>query len=483
MDDQDCWAHSFENIKCYKMLKQCHYLTNELPCADKSECKTGDCSNHRCSEATCKMLGEECEKGLDCCGDSDEVSCLSNKCVSRSEITLTGLGEDCSEISRCPVPALGCKHGKCKSFNGYTCRVSDDCFHGLCCNSKCSNAEQFTGECKLKLGLACKRHEECDSGVCDERTRVCVGTKKNCDDVADCSSEPEILNAKKVCDDGTCNYCVNSGKQIIQDLKCCEPAISYEGKCLLGIGQACSDKSECISEKCDNGACAENVDNRTPATCYTDGECQKVNQNWRCCLRGSNMSSEVCNSDNLNKCVAWVVCGNNCCEGTEDERNCPRDCPQNPSDIPAWCTPNQPLLASGLTQAEECQRLCLHSRSCGGARVGQCNCNGPCNGAYCYNNRCQTALEICDQLCGNLSGLQPVATTDGTINCKCGSVSSEFSGPETLQVPVNICSSLWACRDESCPGKYKCCNKRNDGSFQPYGDCFGTVPVDEGSQQ
>lgn len=501
---------------CNSVTKMCQSQDDNLTrCTRDEECASGNCNKQerictplksdpqatgegnscsmsnscryplRCVGGKCTMCSkfrETCSDnivGRGCCSDSG-LKCKGGMCVKEGS---KSLGESCSGDEDCDASlGLGCFLDKCALKVGAECERTSDCnYMAGCINNVCQNCyDKLSGQCLLELGSPCKLDTDCESNNCSGS--MCARAETACQDVSYCHKVPNPAPDKlsPICrDDGKCSFCVEVLKDIFADYACCEGE-PQEGKCLLGLGELCSEGNECISGNCWGGQCQYDG-YRGGVHCSSDNECQKQNQYWRCCLAGSKLSSDVCNSNNMGRCVAWIVCGNGCCEGTEDTQNCRADCPQNPDNRPDWCIPNiqlvEPVPLPSDDLAQRCRQSC-NNRCSGEVMVTinqssvNCDCKTQCSpGHVCSGGFCQEQSGVCYQRCASATITQTISFSDDhgyQFQCNCTGGTVSVDEDIAMVIETENCSTKKACKDASCLSSgYRCCQP----STNYYGDC------------
>lgn len=252
-------------------------------------------------------IGDPCEENMDCqTGVCISISENNNICSQRCDLTLN----DCPESYDCLDSSIG----------------------GLCI------PEGLVGPLQKENGESCVDHPQCKSGICAlvGTTRKCV---KACSGPSECESTEECsliaginatgcvpidMNKKELGDSCTdslecqSNLCAQVGDDKIcislcdpqqsapcpTGFYCLETSTANQGACVpenkKGIGQACTDSSQCDSDICatigDEKYCTQQCDessNPCPANfnCVTTG-------NTAVCIKSDESSSGGCSIHN-----------------------------------------------------------------------------------------------------------------------------------------------------------------------------------------
>ena len=181
---------------------------------------------NKCPESNrhwCEGFG--CDHHVDC--KNNDLMCSSNKiCLRKIKVV-------CSKHSECNSNVCmytKCSVSSCPAENrprciDYLCTTSADCYNGAL---QCAN-----GRCLRKDGIQCDFDNQCGSGYCKDS-----------------------LCAPKLCPVGTQPRCIGhfcqNDKECFSSNLLCTP----NGRCLRKVGINCGQDSECSTNWCAGGKCA-----------------------------------------------------------------------------------------------------------------------------------------------------------------------------------------------------------------------------------
>ena len=311
------------------------------------------------------------------------------------------------------------------SLLGPECVVPADCNDGVAC----TDDDCVDGSCVNTPNNA----------NCPDDGLFCNGTEF-CDAVLDCSSTGDPCTGGETCNEGTDT--------------CDPPVCDNDGTC--ESGEDCNNcPNDCFTGsgvECGNGVC-EAADGEDcvgcPADC--DGK-QNGNPNGRfCCGDGDGQGPIVCDAATP-ECngggfactdvpAATSCCGDDTCEGTENDVNCAIDCG---CTVPADCDDANECTVDDCV-ANVCQNTPVADGTscnagadlcCGGSCASvACNVNGDCDdGDACSTDTCLnggTCSATCDNAfpaCQNGDGCCPPGCTfTNDDDCPCGGQNAPCS--------------------------------------------------------
>ena len=259
------------------------------PCTGTSACDgAGGCK---------KAIGQACLLAGECAtGFCADKVCCTSACLDtcKSCAIAASLGT-CTHVSAgvpdptATSPCFGTKacdgKGSCKKANGQTCTSTADCGSGLCvegfcCDTACSGTCRscaVSGSLGTCTDISAGGQDTYPAGTC-AGTQACDGkgsckkaNGQSCVASSDCGSGHCV---EGYCCDGpctaTCKSCAISGSQgACGNIPAGQPdtfptgtcvgtkACNGSGACKAGIGQTCTDNSDCANNTCVDGVCCK----------------------------------------------------------------------------------------------------------------------------------------------------------------------------------------------------------------------------------
>lgn len=172
--------------------------------------------------------------------------------------------QDCLYRGSCNTGAGTCQSGG-SVIHGGACGVDEDCFtngqtgddHNLCVVGKCQNC---SSSLNCQVGMIC---DQAGAGLlacfdCDNAGRTCPGSgwgatclngRCNCSTSADCFDTLKAPNCIQGTGRKMCG-CTFDGQRCFNHETC------VGGVCKYSVGITCTSASECATNKCTNGRCA-----------------------------------------------------------------------------------------------------------------------------------------------------------------------------------------------------------------------------------
>lgn len=243
--------HCFSDAEC----------ANDLVCDYQSgTCVVGALTGQPCAFADPDdpIPGTEttrCAQDLVC--DPTSSTCAGGYCTAGAPCFDVFDHTDCPEGTYCVGEAVGTSTCRPPGPEGAPCVEDETCTSGFC-----DPVDQTCGT-KLADGQACFDHLECASGYCDATTQTCAPTLSSgeiCDSFSDAQCAGgycDTTGVDPVCvaHAGEGQPCPNGSEcDPEQDLTC------VDGSCLvypLPNGVACFDNTQCESNVCFAGMCAD----------------------------------------------------------------------------------------------------------------------------------------------------------------------------------------------------------------------------------
>jgi subtilisin family serine protease len=306
------------------------------------------------------------------------------------------------------------------------CTTNGDCDDGQYCNgSETCNG----GTCSSGTAVNCDDGVACTDDSCDEGSDSCVNSSNDglCDD-----GDP--------CTDDTCNgsSCDNTPVS-----PCCGDGICESGEDC----NSCS--ADCISgsggDPCGNGVCEPSL-GEDCLSCGSD--CRGVQSgrpsNRYCCGDGDGQNPADCNDSRCSSggydCSDTPVgggdaycCGDDVCEGDENETNCAVDCSTS-------C-----VLDSDCDDGDSCTQDSCNGGVCSNVPPN-CDDGDACTNDFCSGGSCTTSPVNCDD--------GDACTTD---SCDSGSGCSNTPIPGCGCAPSGgSCNSNSDCCSNKCKGNGTC---------------------------
>ena len=460
--DSDCAP----GISCVN--QSCGPKQNGQPCAQASECKSGECVDKICCESACTggcrscalvgslgkctMVSAGSADPRATCTDSGAAGCQNNgKCDGAGSCQLyakgtTCTGESCASnvytgssscdgVGRCVTPdAIPCSPYVCngsKCFNACTtdaqCLTPNRCASNSCGQS--NNGATCTAANQCKSGF-------CAQGICCDKscTGACQscalsGTVGTCTNVATGTTDPA-----GVCKDQGSSTCGTNGKcqagacqryasgTTCKAATCPSASVTFTGAstcdgagtCVRPAAASCSPYV-CGTNACKN-ACTANSDCNLPAMC-TNGSCG-LKDNGRSCASGTECKSNFCSQG--------VCCATNC-NGT---------CKSCSLSATAGTCSNVPV---GTSDPQG---------TCKDQGVATCGTNGVCDGAGACQRYAAGAICVSSSCATGASTQTNARTCDGAGTCKTAT---------TTNCAPYLCSGTTSCNtackvDGDCTG-------------------------------
>ena len=331
-------------------------LANGMLCTDNSECKSNNCYNKICMDASSAKTedGDACSSNLECqsgycnkdgvCGPRPQIvakkaygeacneneECLSDYChpdkkrCSSQQQTAINV-EKKENGSSCYTP-LGCISGYCNNYLGVCVDKKDkdkkipaggDCMNSKYCESNvCVPA---TSKCAIvpgSIGAPCDEHSDCDNYYCEEDSKTCQIMPPQ-PDGTDCIYHVDCQSG--YCSEGFPGSCMTPSEDVCTlNSDCvkyhndysCAPSHEHNNIKLcrkLEVGETCSTHAECNS-----GLCLPNS-KRCGITSFTEFQCSDDDD---CKDKGENLTCSV----SIGYCTLKNPCEFHECEG--DEESC-----------------------------------------------------------------------------------------------------------------------------------------------------------------
>lgn len=221
------------------------YCTKDSDCSSQQMCDKGACVS--------KPPPPQCTQDSDCPSGSN---CTAGKCVG----TTGQRGALCGRSSG----GAKCQSGLlCVNKRGQPAYCLELCQSGQCPNGgKCLKTTSGSQFCACDQDADCNNNQICRNRTCFARTDLCTRDSqcpsgKRCLQgrcqlpPPECTKDSECT-APQVCKQGRC---VEPPPQCVQDSDCPALAICEHGQCKekpkKGMGQPCTDASECVSNVCE----------------------------------------------------------------------------------------------------------------------------------------------------------------------------------------------------------------------------------------
>ncbi len=400
-----------------------------LPC-------TPSCQNKQCGDDGCGGSCGECPKGAACRSDG---SCdgSENPCVGAKNGTECDDGNACTTKDRCwegqcvgkmPLhcndsnkctkdscdPGSGCVH---QPVNGIPCQDGDKCTVG----DKC-----WDGSCRSGKQTACDDDDVCTQDLC--AGGKCTHLPANgvaCDDGDACTTGEECWDKEcsggdvRVCDDGnecTKDYCdpasgcvfADDNGRVCDDGNACTLADQcWDGDCVAGAGNQCSDSNPCTIDKCDpklgcvftanDGAGCSDGDVCTTSDQCWDGQCRAGKP--LVCDDGNLCTQDECDEkrgcvfvsrdgrpcDDSSACTTHDRCVEKACVGKSVDCDDDNVCTIDFCDPKKGCV-NQPNDGAGCDDGNACSLVdrCT-AGECKGTEPLDCDDGSECTKDSCHS--------------------------------------------------------------------------------------------------
>ncbi|MGB7810900.1 MAG: hypothetical protein WBP56_07175, partial [Polyangia bacterium] len=496
------------------------------PCADATECESGQCVDQVCCDTACAGPCRSCSLASspghcsnvatgapdprNTCKDLGAASCSTNGvCDGNGACQTYPVGTVCAPqtcVAGLHTPASTCNgSGQCAApqsspCNPYVCNGAT-CY-GNCTSSniQCASGDVCTGaSCGLKPnGAICGAGTECKSGFCAQGvccnsacTAACMACNLNatngiCTAVADNAPDPQ-----KICVATQSNTCGTTGNCVKGNCAYwggnCKPA-ACAGTSAVTPASTCDGKGACVTPsnqpcgtfQCSSGACKTTC---TPATqtqdCVSPNSCVVPTSGVPTCgPKGNGATCAASDECQSGFCTEGVCCENACssaasgglcktCKatGTIAAGNC-HDVPLGGSD------PN-----SGCVKKADC------------TDDGTCDGNGACHpqtiGTVCGQESCTGTTHTLPATCDGKGTCQPGATpscgnyvcSSTSPNCLTGcTTNNDCSSTSGTTCVLGQCGSTLGngstcvlptdCTSGFCSPEGVCCNEQCGGGCQ-----------------
>ena len=389
--------------------------TTGLTCQKASDCISGYCTDGICCQSACQGTCEECTV------TNNLGTCVMVAKGKQDPVTCSAPGKVCDGA------------GGCVKAKGETCAQNSECLTLLCVDGRCCDAA-CTGLCKAcAVSGSLGKCSDIPSGQTDTFPMgTCIGTKA-CDGNGKC--KPGIgqkCTQNSDCANNTCvdGYCCKT--QCSQTCMSCG-VVSKVGTCSpMAIGKDTGCDGVC--QPCSSGACTPlkygtqvNTGGKTctgTKVCDGSGDCKKA------VGQGCGKSNE-CASDN---CADGVCCSTAC---TDNCMSC------KIAGAVGTCTPHP----AKVDPDNDCIGI---DPDCGGKCNGKGKCDFPGVGTSCT----KTACKACDGT-GRCSLTPPDDKNCGIIDCdKLDTKCRDFQDLTSAR-----CDSLGVCKTDN---DVKACTKYTD---------------------
>jgi hypothetical protein len=502
------------------------------PCLDDGAGKGGKCTNPPPNttetSATASGTGSETASGTATetaeAGTAEAGDGCMNGMADPDETDV-----DCGGV--CVDPNTG--EGACD--NGQLCELGVDCISGFCDNGTCAPEPEGCanmtmdpgetdvdcgGDCvvdpgdpqnpdgKCGEGLLCEIDSDCVSNFCDMGT--CAPPVDPCTDMTmggdetdvDCGgscvenpNDPNNDNGK--CDPGdTCLIDSDCASELCEAGVCAEPdpcsdammtndetdidcggscvtdpndPMNDEGKC--GDGQGCLINGDCINEMCSNGVCAGPCADGMQNNDETDVDCGGM-----CVLDPNDPQNDAGKCDPGEACLIDSDCTTNTCQGgvcVDLCINMMQDPGETDDDCGGVCVedPNDPMNPDGKCISGQ---LCLVDSDC---QSHSCNVNGLCDPGPCENLMMDMGETDVD--CGDQCVVDPNDPMNPAGKCFNGQTCALDSDCISNMCNAGICEDGGMCMmdnmqngnetDVDCGGD--CVNAQMGNNFNVNGQC------------
>lgn len=505
--DADCIDNSFCEIRsgepntcrlkpCQKNRAMNNYCTSDDQCGHTSVCRDKRCVSmgKPCTEpnsSSCDWSSHGCTTDADCAPGlvCQKTSNQSSVCRHSSTTQNRAVGDYCTDNEQCGADAT-CRDSKCTQqkqscsrsdsrdcdWTTHGCSTSEECESDSFCDhqsgqpSVCRpndsvvnrpNGDFCTDDRQCVIGNICR------SGRCISPSNACtIPDKSLCDHAASrCETDSDCLHD---------NYCdVSAGPPYL-----CRLAATVTNR---DTGEYCTSNSQCVSDRCTDGACVIGAPTCTDPTncsasvCTVTQDCAKNNECIdRVCRTTANgrADGEYCSSSTQcgpdSKCVAnacipksractdAVSCQNNL-HGCDTDADCVTG---------SFCDKSTPLRPYCRVNSDMGNRVggqyCTDSFQCEGASICQDhNCTTPyvsgesCNSdTVCASGACRLwdDTKRCCPLSDNTSTHYSMANT---LN-NCGNLN-----------PGDACNSSSQCTTKNCVQK-KCSDQPPEETIDPF---------------
>lgn len=394
-------------------------------CPAGFKCQLLDATKYK-NPYQCVPASGDCAKPGEC--ENDAACAASNKiCDPRTKLCVKGcqVNENCPVQTAGPCKQdADCNNAQAKCLNGI-CNVQLTCCRGQCgrpCtgDSECERNEKCDGGC-CKVDNECRTSRDCKKGeYCDTTLRLC---KEGCQVPNDCGlPDPQKQRCRFECVN---NKCVEDCKCRNPHLDC--PAVRFcpldqtdpNAACRKPIGPVCKSCAADTDCGCKTGDDCKFICTRK--TCSADTDCKDLPGGANSCYNGRCSTKKVCRIDRDcppgEKCENGK-CGENCnnrCVQLQSGARCFTGCDPlgDGSECPSRlsCIELLPQSATG-PDCEGAKTRCTSDSDCSGKqpRCGEDGyCTGCAQGKVCRNLDPRDPLKlICidapPTVCGALGG-------------------------------------------------------------------------------
>lgn len=269
-------------------VKECiefpNFIGGNLSCNTYCELDTGECT----PEPLCG--NGRVDKG-ELCDNNNFGSLYDKSCISYSPIYFDGESLSCDECS----------------INTLACSAAPTCGNGVIDLDETCEGTNFSGvesaDCAaysadfISGNITCNKCQISTSGCIKNGDRECRNTRDSCcntslDGVCDveCLTGEDPDCGECTSAEGDCCYPISDDicdKDCLEfrDPDCMDMDCHLIGEC--GIGENCTDNSECITRYCDNGICAassctDGIQNGRETSIDCGGECSPCSKGSAC---------------------------------------------------------------------------------------------------------------------------------------------------------------------------------------------------------
>ena len=471
----------------------CGPKQNGQPCAQASECKSGQCVDKICCESactggcrSCALVGSLGKCTMVSAGNADPRATCSD-----GGAAVCGSNGKCDGAGSCQLYAKGttCTGESCAS-NVYTGPSSCDgagrcvtpdalpCSPYVCNGSKCFSACSTDAQCltpnrcasnscgQSNNGATCTAANQCKSGFCAQGVccdKSCTGACQSC-----------ALS-------GTVGTCTNVATGTTDPTGMCKDqgtaTCGTNGKCQAGACQKYASGTTCTAASCPSGS----VTFTGASTCDGAGTC--VRPAAATCspyVCGTNACKIACTSNS--DCNLPAVCTNNSCGLKDNARSCASatECKSGFCSQGVCCSTNCNGTCKSCSlsaTAGTCTNVAVGTSdpqgTCKDQGVGSCGTTGVCDGAGACQRYAAGAICVASSCASGSSTQTNARTCDGAGTCKTAT---------TTNCTPYMCSGTTSCNtackvDGDCVGAI--CDPKTNlcGTFKRQGQAC-TVTTD-----